>query len=31
MSDVDLSYFQLVQLYSPDRKTWNVYYYDKEE
>ena len=31
MSDVDLPYFQSVQLYSPDRKTWNVYYYDKEE
>ena len=31
MSDVDLPYFQSVQLYSPDRKKWNVYYYDKEE
>lgn len=31
MSDVDLPYFQSVQLYSPDIKTWNVYYYDKEE
>ena len=31
MSDVDLPYFQSVQLYSPDRKIWNVYYYDKEE
>lgn len=26
-----LPYFQSVQLYSPDRKAWNVYYYDKEE
>lgn len=25
MSDVDLPYFQSVQLYSPDRKAWNVY------
>ncbi len=28
---VDLPYFQSVQLYSPDKKTWNIYYYDQEE
>lgn len=31
MSDVDLPYFQLVQLYCSDEIIWNIYYYDKEE
>lgn len=31
MSDVDLPYFQSVQLYSSDKITWNIYYYDKKE
>lgn len=30
-ADVDLPYFQLVQLYSSDEITWNIYYYDKED
>lgn len=31
MSEVDLPYFQTVQLYCPDKLAWNVYYYDKDE
>ena len=31
MSEVDLPYFQTVQLYSPEKISWNIYYYDKDE
>ena len=31
MSEVDLPYFQTVQLYSPEKTRWNIYYYDKDE
>lgn len=31
MSEVDLPYFQTVQLYSPEKTIWNTYYYDKDE
>lgn len=31
MSEVDLPYFQTVQLYSSEKTIWNTYYYDKDE
>lgn len=31
MSEVDLPYFQAVQLYSPEKMTWNIYYFNKDE
>lgn len=31
MSEVDLPYFQTVQLYSSEKTVWNIYYYDKDE
>lgn len=31
MSEVDLPYFQTVQLYSPEKISWNIYYFNKDE
>ena len=31
MSEVDLPYFQTVQLYSPKKISWNIYYFNKDE
>ncbi|KAI4447638.1 hypothetical protein C823_002157 [Eubacterium plexicaudatum ASF492] len=31
MSELDLPYFQTVQLYSPEKTIWNTYYYDQDE